>query len=198
MRRYDDLTNGDATLALQLYHWNAALSEALHCPLLSLEITLRNAVNDCLGAEFGEAWYDNPKSALRQAQLQQIQSAKTHLALARKSANPHNVVSNLSLGFWVGLFSPKYEISLWRTQLRRIFNRGPKVLLRVSVHGRLDRFRQLRNRVAHHEPIQHLPLVEEYCSILEVLEWLCLPVALYTARQSQFLQILENRPGTTR
>jgi hypothetical protein len=38
-------------------------------------------------------------------------------------------------------------------------------------------------------------LKDEYCSILEVIEWLCLATALYTARQSQFLRVLEDRPG---
>lgn len=41
MTRYYTLANGDDVLAMRLYHWNSALSEALHGPLLSLEITLR-------------------------------------------------------------------------------------------------------------------------------------------------------------
>jgi hypothetical protein len=64
-----------------------------------------------------------------------------------------------------------------------------------KISGALDRARRLRNRVAHHEPILHLQLSDEYCSILSMIEWLCLATALYTARQSQFLDVLEDRPG---
>src|SRR5690242_9476769 len=117
LQRYENLAGGNSALAMQLYHWNSALSEALHGPLLSLEVTLRNAVNDRLCADFGETWYDNPKSPLRQSQSRQIQDAKTHLADVHRTANASNIIGALSLGFWVGLFAPKYEISLWRGHL---------------------------------------------------------------------------------
>lgn len=52
---------------MQLYHWNSALSEALHGTLQSLEITLRNAVNDRLRVSFGDAWYDNPAAGLTES-----------------------------------------------------------------------------------------------------------------------------------
>ena len=126
LRRYESLANGDGALAVQLYHWNTALSESLHGPLQGLEITLRNAVNE-----------------------------------------------------------------------RLIFNRAPPSLLRETVHQQLNRARQLRNRVAHHEPTLHLKLADEYCSILSMIQWLCLATALYTARQSQFQSVLENRPERT-
>lgn len=182
-------------LAMQLYHWNSAVSEALHGPLQSLEITLRNAVNDRLCISFGDAWYDNPTARLTESHIQQIHSAKTYLQRAHKKADPPNVISNLSLGFWVGLFSSRYETNLWRNHLRWIFRRAPQPLLRETVHRQLNRARQLRNRVAHHEPILHLQLYDEYCSILSVIQWLCLATALYTARQSQFQSILGHRPG---
>jgi len=194
LKRYKLLANGDPAMTLKLYHWNSALSEALHSALLSVEVTLRNAVNDRLRIKLGENWYDNTKTGLRHQQLEHIRSVKAHLALARKPTHSPNVVGNLSLGFWVGLFSSKYETHLWRTYLRPIFNRAPDPLLRSTVYGKLNRIRELRNRVAHHEPILHLPLANEYCSILEVTGWLCLATALYTARQSQFQQVLDARP----
>jgi hypothetical protein len=84
MTRYFTLANGDAALAMRLYHWNSALSEALHGPLLSLEITLRNAVNERLRGAFGDAWYDNPAVGFSESHLRQVHSAKTHLHNARK------------------------------------------------------------------------------------------------------------------
>jgi len=119
MKRFEILASGDAALAMQLYHWNSALSEALHGPLLSLEITLRNAVNEQLRMHLGDAWYDS--IALSDSHIQQVQNAKTYLRRAHKRAEPPNVISNLNLGFWVSLFSARYETSLWRSHLRCIF-----------------------------------------------------------------------------
>jgi hypothetical protein len=197
MSRYERLANGDAALAMRLYHWNSALSEALHCPLLSLEITLRNAVNERLRAAYGDAWYDSPSVQLNDAHIQQVREAKDYLRRARKKVDAPGIISKLSLGFWVGLFSSRYETPLWRNHLRWIFTRAPKSLLRDTVYRRLERMRRLRNRVAHHEPILHLPLTDEYCSILNTIEWLCLATALYTARQSHFPSVFENRPQPT-
>lgn len=198
LRRYEFMANGDAALALRLYHWNSALSEALHSPLLSLEITLRNAVNERLCQKLGDAWYDDPIAGLSDLHLQQIRDAKASLRSARKKLSPPDIVSKLTLGFWVGLFSGRYETRLWRDHLRWVFKRGPSPLLRNAVHQRLDRARRLRNRVAHHEPILHLPLADEYCSILSTIGWICLATALYTARQSEFESVLNGRPKSER
>jgi hypothetical protein len=198
IERYDLLAGGDAALAMRFYHWNSALSEALHCPLLSLEITLRNAINERLRAKLGDTWYEHPSAVLSKLHLQQIQDAKTSLRSARKKPSPQNVVSKLTFGFWVGLFSSRYETTLWRDHLRWIFERAPSPLIRSTVHQRLERARHLRNRVAHHEPILHLPLEDEYCSIMRLIEWLCLATALYTARQSHFESVLNRRPTALR
>ena len=117
MNRYEVIANGDAALAMRLYHWNSALSEALHGPLLSLEITLRNAVNERLCAAFGDAWYDHPITGLNALHLQQIQDARTSLRSARKKSTPSDIVSKLTLGFWASLFSSRYENTLWRESL---------------------------------------------------------------------------------
>ena len=61
------------------------------------------------------------------------------------------VVSELSFTFWVALFANVYDQTLWRTDLHRIFT--PRTKNRHGLHDSLDRLRNLRNRIAHHEPI---------------------------------------------
>ena len=143
---------------------------------------------------FGDAWYSNPGAALRPVQLRQVHDAKQSLILSGKPVDPPRVVANLSLGFWVGLFGPKYETSLWRNHLRWIFDRAPTPLRRRAVHERLDRIRMLRNRVAHYEPVLHLPLAQEFRAILELIAWLCFATSVHTARRSQLEAVLQNRP----
>src|SRR4051812_27660827 len=101
LTRYENLAEGDAVLAMHLYHWNSPLPEALHGPLLSLGITLRNAANERLRTEFGDGWYENPATGLSESHIQQVHNARIHLRNGRKKARPPHVISNLNFGFWV-------------------------------------------------------------------------------------------------
>jgi hypothetical protein len=102
LRRYEILANGDPCLTLHLYHWNSALSEALHGPLLSLEITLRNAVNERLRGEFGDAWYDNPGTAYATSNVStsraRRRSSQSH---ASQRARPMLSPTSVSGSGWV-------------------------------------------------------------------------------------------------
>ena len=62
-------------------------------------------------------------------------------------------------------------MTLWRPALRRAFpHRMP--LTRKQAHRPLNAPRQLRNRIAHHEPIFARPLLEDHQRILEVAGWI--------------------------
>ncbi|MFV0432427.1 MAG: hypothetical protein ACK5LO_00360 [Leucobacter sp.] len=88
--------------------------------------------------------------------------------LTRKGLNDpgeDDLVAELSLGFWVGLFDhgrphdrhldyDKQLWQLWQPYLHRVFpHRGE--MRRRTLHGMLSDIRLFRNRCAHHEPIWH-------------------------------------------
>lgn len=192
--RYLAFAKGDIAQALRLYMWNTALSEALYGPLQGLEITLRNKIHQRLSAVFGSRWYDAPGLSLRHAQQQHIDRAKQVLGFQRKPLEQDRVVAELSFGFWVGLFGPRYETDLWRPHLRKLLVNSPAPFLRKQAHGALDEIRLLRNRVAHHEPILHLRLAEEHRLILDSIGWLCETTAGWVAHHSRFDTIYASRP----
>ena len=64
-----------------------------------------------------------------------------------------------------------YERTLWRPALRRAFPHRAK-LTRMAAHQALDPLRNLRNRIAHHEPIFARRLDEDHARILEVAGWI--------------------------
>lgn len=194
LRRYLAYAKGDAAQALRLYMWNTALSEALYGPLQGLEITLRNKVHRCLSEAFGSCWYDASSLGLRHAQQEHIARAKQALGFQRKPLEPDRVVAELSFGFWVGLFGPKYETHLWRPHLRKLFVNSPAPFLRKQVHVALDEIRMLRNRVAHHEPILQRRLPEEHRLIVDSIGWLCTTTAAWVVHHSRFDTIHASRP----
>lgn len=54
----------------------------------------------------------------------------------------------------------------------------------------LVRIRHLRNRIAHHEPILHWPLVDHHADMLQLMEWLAPPVARWCSQHDRFPELL--------
>lgn len=61
------------------------------------------------------------------------------------------VVAQLTMHFWKRLFSDQYEAMLWKRGLRKIFPN--KTLSRADVASQLEVIYEMRNRLAHHEPV---------------------------------------------
>ena len=69
------------------------------------------------------------------------------------SVTDGQVVAELTLGFWKGLYGPKYQQTLWRPALKRTFPN--RKVARSRVAAELEAIYQARNRLAHHEPVLH-------------------------------------------
>ena len=179
---YLKAVRGDREKALHLYTWNTAISAAFYGPLQGLEIALRNAMDRQLAACYGEAWYDNPATGLHAGCLERVARAKAEAVRSGKVADSPRIVAALSFGFWVSLLGRggrpdpaghrgNYEMTLWRSALRDAFcHRTP--LTRKQAHQPLNCLRELRNRIAHHEPIFARNLPEEHQRILDVTGWI--------------------------
>ena len=162
------LAKGNKRLAIRLYERNTALSEALYGVIQGLEIALRNALDSALTKELGRPdWYDH--FAWEERELESIQKAKENITTWGKTVLPGRVVAELTLGFWVQLTARKYEKALWVKYLYRVF---PLKLNRKLLFQRLDSIKNLRNRIAHHEPIIARNLQQDYSGIIEAIKWI--------------------------
>ncbi|MDP3339543.1 hypothetical protein [Frigidibacter sp.] len=61
------------------------------------------------------------------------------------------VIAQLTMHFWKRLFSDQYEAMLWKRGLRKIFPN--KTLSRANIASHLEVIYEMRNRLAHHEPV---------------------------------------------
>ncbi len=188
MQTYLDAARGDRATALRHYVRNAELGAAFHGPLQAFEVVLRNAMHAQLVSRYGNRWYTNPAAGLDS-------NARTSVSGFLNSwAGVHTLgqfVASMSFGFWVRLVSrggyinggPKadYDRTLWRPALHRAFP-GHR---RSSVHRRLNHLRQLRNRIAHHEPIFDRDLVKDYEDLLEAVGWISPDVRSWIERHSR-------------
>lgn len=182
--RYLAWANNDLLLAHRLYARNVALAEAFYTPLHTLEVVLRNRVDDALSAQFTPNWFKDP-AVVRPVPLQRkVNDAYRKLATLGPALTRGHVVAELSLGFWTGMFN-RHQHHLWQ-HLRPIFV-GARGIQRRNVSGQLDDIRGLRNRIAHYEPIVHLDLRNAYQEIETLTHWLCPNAAAWNAAHSRFL-----------
>lgn len=160
---------GDVSLARELYLWDRELSVAFLADLAIIEIALRNAMNAQLSARWGSEWYRDVEVPLDERSSRQLSEAWGRIAGEK---TPGRVVAQCMFGFWRGLLDkgdhvgrpPRrvrcdYEI-LWRGVLDKSFPGGRA---RAAADGErwqrdyaravVSRVNDLRNRVAHHEPL---------------------------------------------
>jgi len=119
-----------------------------------LEVTLRNRVDEALSRQFGADWLDPDRGLLRPREMEKVMESRKTLKRYKKVVTRDGMIAELNFGFWVFLFSRKYddaERAFWRRALYRLFP-GER---RRDVHDTLQGIRKIRNRLAHHERIHH-------------------------------------------
>jgi hypothetical protein len=145
----------DVNKAFILYRANIELSEALYPALATFEVAFRNAVHRVMTAQFGqEDWFALLTATPGLGGLKPyISKASKQIAVRKEVLDPSKIVAELTMGFWVKLFNVNYERILWKN-LKFVFPHWPKnQRLRKNVAPPLNRFRLLRNRIFHQEPV---------------------------------------------
>ncbi|MGH3440229.1 MAG: hypothetical protein ACRDRN_27775 [Sciscionella sp.] len=170
---------GETERALALYEWNSQLSAALLRDLAHLEVGLRNAYDEAFSTSWPGALHwtgvgDEVFAPLHRSRngrridvnrkpRDTLQRALR--AAGGKGAPPGKVIAELPFGFWRYLSSAAHEKTLWVPCLHRAF---PPGIDRRDIDRPAGRLHQLRNRVAHHEPL----LRTKVATHLEDLCWL--------------------------
>ena len=67
------------------------------------------------------------------------------------SVSDGQIIAQLTLHFWKRLFSEHYEKTLWKRALKRVFPN--KSISRADIAEKIEIIYQIRNRLAHHEPV---------------------------------------------
>lgn len=182
--RYTLLAHGDIEMALLSYERNIELSEAMYGVLQGLEVALRNSLHSHIALGLGQLWFFNP-SILQHPQTAMVSEVKAKIIKRGKAVTAGRMIAELSLGFWTALLDGRYEKVPWVPHLHKSFPHACHIT--TDVHGkirrapierkkilaRLNDIRDLRNRIAHHEPIINRNLRKDYLDIIEAISWVC-------------------------
>lgn len=141
----------------ELYIWNASLSSAYFEISGHAEVLLRNVIHARLAPlSPGERWYKDERYPFTQQARRDIDTA---IRRATKNGEtpekPGKVVAELSFGFWRFLLGAHYAATIW-PKISPGFKGLPRHLRsRSDLEAAATRVNDLRNRVAHHEPVFH-------------------------------------------
>jgi len=194
---YRQAAGGHDADALALYEWNATVSAALWTDLAHCEVLVRNTLHEQLTAwstrvHREPVWYRDPGRIFTVRHASDVATAR-HRATTGARAKPETpgrVVAELSFGFWRYLVASQYERSLWLPVLRYKFRNLP----RRHLHSRLARLHDLRNRIAHHEPIHSENLGRTHTDLLTVLGWISPQYRRWVEDASMVRAVLAARP----
>jgi len=199
--RYFQAANGNDVVAIEYYHWNSLLSQSLYLPLQTWEITLRNKLNRFLIWKYNAAWpYDQRAlRAFTRNENRRLSETKDRLGGPRRASQipTDSIVADLSAGFWVSLLTKSYDVTFaWRYNLTRIFPHDPRIDRRLA-SATCDQLLDLRNRVAHHEPIMHLDLVEMRDCLSVMIDGMCSATQAYTESACTFKKVWGAKPSAS-
>jgi hypothetical protein len=94
------------------------------------------------------------------------------------------------------MLAGKYEAPVgWPNRLGMAFPNLPTGYERQSVMRPLTDIRDLRNRVAHHEPILHLDLTRKYGETIEALGWISEELQWWALATCTFNLLWANLPN---
>ena len=164
LRKYVNSCGNDTRKAMQLYRLNLRLSQEIFTVISCFEVALRNAIDKQLTATWGEHWlrdFSQPNGVFyNNARVERSRGNidKAYRELMRNGTYSHSkLLAEMEFGFWKYMFSNlQYRLS-GRVLLRAFVNK-PRSSRQNNydntyIFNELDFINNLRNRIAHHEPI---------------------------------------------
>ena len=184
--------------AIRLYEWNAAVSGALFEVLADVEVILRNAIHTTMTEwsirrGYGPNWYDNAHGLLGPRLMKQIGRARARIEEQKRQVSPERIVSELSLGFWRFLLTSKYRTTVWPILSNGSLS-GVEVGYEELFLARVGRVHDLRNRIAHHEPIHRRRIDRDLLDCLRIVSAVCPETADWVQQRARVEALLGNQP----
>lgn len=163
MAKYVTACGGSTKKAMTLYRLNLRLSQELFTIISCFEVSLRNAIDKHYTTQFGRDWlrdaatlgaiFDTPRCRVTKGIINSAFSS-----LHNNNAYTHyKLLAERDFGFWRYLFAQPQYFAAGQT-LIHIFPAKPRSTAAINynqtfVFNQLGHINDLRNRIAHHEPI---------------------------------------------
>ena len=164
MRKYLVACSNDSRRAMTLYRHNLTLSQQMFTMISCFEVALRNKIDKEMKQHWGNDWLRDfvmPGGAFasdgRAAGTKKI-IKKAYDDLMNNNDYSHSkLLSQMEFGVWKYMFN-NVQYRLGRRYLLNIFPNKPRSTPQNQIDNsrifqELDHINNIRNRIAHHEPI---------------------------------------------
>lgn len=201
LKAYGD---GDNSILLNEYVYNLKLSEAFYPALSLLEITLRNRICNAIEKLICKDWLLqelNNQNILADKEYQKLLESANKIRKSKKKITNDRLISEMTLGFWIHLFTKPYRPKLWdkkgffETVFPNFSNNGE--LRKIApIQNDLLNILRLRNRIFHHEIIinGNKTPQEQYQFVLNMLHLLSTGMESLLNDISRFATIIKQKP----
>lgn len=164
MRKYRVACSNDKHKAMTLYRYNLRLSQEMFAVVSYFEVALRNRIDSLMKDRWGNDWLRDfilPGGAFyydRRVDKTRKIIEKAYNELMRKGTYSHaKLLSEMEFGVWKYMFS-NVQYKLSGQILLKSFPKKPTSSAQHKydnsyIFAELDYINNLRNRIAHHEPI---------------------------------------------
>ena len=164
MRKYLVACNNDTRRAMTLYRHNLKLSQEMFTMISCFEVALRNRIDREMRLHWGNDWlrdlvspggafHNNPRVIKTYTIIR-----KAYDGLVHEGTYSHSkLLSEMEFGVWKYMFN-NLQYGLCGRYLLRIFPNKPRSTAQNRIDNsriflELDHINNVRNRIAHHEPI---------------------------------------------
>lgn len=189
MSRYLVACGGNTRKAMTLYRRNLQLSQELFTIISCFEVALRNAIDKHYQNSLGNDWLRNAASRGGIFDNTRCRVSCQTINEELRKLNYHythpKLVAALGFGFWRYLYSP-HQYRAGGQSLLTVFSSRPSSSPTVQynasyIFNELQKINNLRNRIAHHEPIcfqngqaviDTTSVRQHYNLILQLFQWM--------------------------
>lgn len=181
--------------ALELYAWNAKVSAAMVMPLHIIEIVLRNAISSAIAMSVqNDEWICDESFLNRLPAMQR----KYLIEKRKKHHTVNKVIPELKFSFWEQMMTSRHDGRVWKKYLNDVFPNCDCSQTceynRKFIHDEIVIIRNLRNRIAHYEPIFYRNLIADYERIYDLVELCCLSTATWMDANQLVTEVIAERP----
>jgi hypothetical protein len=188
MNRYLLACGGNTRKAMTLYRKNLQLTQELFTIIGCFEVALRNSIDATTSLSLGSDWLKNAAATGGVFDTPRCRLTRDNINDATKKLHTYShykLVAELGFGFWRFMFAQNQFNATGRILLR-VFPSKPTSTVamqynNIYIFNKLARLNDVRNRMAHHEPICFLPgqpikdtsyAREHYHLVLQLFQWM--------------------------
>lgn len=108
------------------------------------------------------------------------------------------MIAELNFVFWQKMFTDQFDQGLWNAHLLRVLPNLDAARtvteLRRQIYASLDEIRQLRNRIAHHEPVFARDLATDLRQIANLIRFRSTVTSEWMMNNQQAGDLIARRP----